>query len=216
MKEYRISDIKISVWFSEPTEEWIGEADFSIYVNNKIFTNDNLRYLSKEYEGAKNGVIAKINSTIMDSLDDIELNKNDLATKNTCHDCGVEEGQIHEFGCDMERCPFCGWQLISCYCAYKKLGFDFDINNERCGLSKDVYENGLNEELENKWLEILNSKGRVPYINYPVICNRCGELWPEMFMVSDEEWNYYIEPSQRNKVICKNCYNFIKKSIDEK
>lgn len=33
-----------------------------------------------------------------------------------CHDCGVEEGQIHKWGCDMERCPMCGGQLITCQC----------------------------------------------------------------------------------------------------
>ena len=33
-----------------------------------------------------------------------------------CHDCNVEIGGIHHHGCDMERCPFCGLQLISCDC----------------------------------------------------------------------------------------------------
>jgi len=35
-----------------------------------------------------------------------------------CHDCRIlnREGNIHHFGCDMERCPICGGQLISCGC----------------------------------------------------------------------------------------------------
>jgi hypothetical protein len=43
--------------------------------------------------------------------------------KKTCGDCGTKEGQLHILGCDMERCPFCGNQLIS-QCGYKKLGVD--------------------------------------------------------------------------------------------
>ena len=33
-----------------------------------------------------------------------------------CHDCGCEVGGIHHQGCDVERCPKCGLQLISCDC----------------------------------------------------------------------------------------------------
>ena len=40
-----------------------------------------------------------------------------------CHDCGIvnEKGNIHHFGCDMERCPACSGQLISCNCKEKNL-----------------------------------------------------------------------------------------------
>jgi hypothetical protein len=31
-----------------------------------------------------------------------------------CHDCGAAPGKFHHFGCDMEKCPTCGGQIISC------------------------------------------------------------------------------------------------------
>jgi len=33
-----------------------------------------------------------------------------------CHDCNVMAGNSHHPGCDMERCPKCKGQLISCGC----------------------------------------------------------------------------------------------------
>lgn len=33
-----------------------------------------------------------------------------------CHDCNVMPGGLHHPGCDMERCPKCKGQLISCGC----------------------------------------------------------------------------------------------------
>lgn len=36
-----------------------------------------------------------------------------------CHDCNVKHGQPHHPGCDVERCPRCSGQLISCGCLDK-------------------------------------------------------------------------------------------------
>lgn len=38
-----------------------------------------------------------------------------------CHDCGIvnHHGNVHHYGCDMERCPKCKGQLISCGCHHK-------------------------------------------------------------------------------------------------
>lgn len=40
-----------------------------------------------------------------------------------CHDCGIENkrGNLHISCCDMERCPKCSRQLLSCDCSNKRL-----------------------------------------------------------------------------------------------
>jgi hypothetical protein len=37
-------------------------------------------------------------------------------TRHKCHDCCVLEGELHTPGCDVEKCPQCGGQYISCDC----------------------------------------------------------------------------------------------------
>lgn len=133
------------------------------------------------------------------------------ARQIVCHDCGCHEGRLHEMGCDMERCPFCGNQLISCFCCYYMLDLvDDETYPDTDGLSPDIYENGLSDEQERAWASILSRAGRIPYIRYPIVCACCGKLWPDLFMVSDDEWNKNIQKDMRRTVICRDCFQYIR------
>lgn len=39
-----------------------------------------------------------------------------------CGDCGVTPGGFHHLGCDMQRCPVCRGQMLSCGCRFDEDG----------------------------------------------------------------------------------------------
>jgi hypothetical protein len=39
-------------------------------------------------------------------------------------------------------------------------------------------------------------------------------FWPKFFKVPDDEWEKYIDPYNRDSILCINCFNKIKRLID--
>jgi len=148
--------------------------------------------------------------------------------RHSCHDCAALEGELHVRGCDMERCPFCGNQLITCGCSLKHFYPTFDRDGvddvdrpgtvkfvtKFHGLPEKVYKHGLPPKQRAEWERVLAKKGRVPWIQYPNLCGKCGQPWPVMFRVSDKEWEHYVEPGPRGMMLCKPCWKWIKEQID--
>jgi len=67
--------------------------------------------------------------------------------EDICPACHAVAGELHELGCPVELCPWCGGQLIYCDCRYEKLGLD-----------------SIGSEAELLQFEaLLEERGRIPY-----------------------------------------------------
>jgi len=64
-----------------------------------------------------------------------------------CPACHAGTGELHELGCPVELCPWCGGQLVYCSCRFDKL---------------EVESLSSEQELI-RFEEILNEQGRIPY-----------------------------------------------------
>jgi hypothetical protein len=63
-------------------------------------------------------------------LDPIPYNPDYGGDDHRCHDCNIKKGGIHHPGCDMERCPKCGGQMLGCGCTQEPV--------EQCAHGNDL------------------------------------------------------------------------------
>lgn len=95
-----------------------------------------------------------------------------------CDDCGVEEGELHNHGCQMEDCPRCGERVLDCNCFP-----DDDPPDDE----------------------------RIPHVQIPVLCALCAAIGPDLFKVSDEDWNRIVPKNLRDKKLCGTCFDYLEK-----
>lgn len=83
-----------------------------------------------------------------------------------CHDCKAPHGTYHHFGCDVERCPKCGHQLLSC-------GHLVDIEDIKKDI-KEFFERNHGENID--YTDILEE---FPNFSLPDVVEACEQLEKE-------------------------------------
>ena len=95
----------------------------------------------------------------------------------TCGDCDCKEGELHNFfpNCDMETCPLCRGQLLSCSCDMKEITdsirephFDWVFCCRRCGKTMPKMKMVSKEE----WLFICG----LTYDKECILCEDCMDF----------------------------------------
>jgi hypothetical protein len=85
---------------------------------------------------------------------------NGRTSGDQCGDCGVNRGGWHHPGCDLQQCPACGRQLISCGC-----WFDEDGPDESLSLAEPLGVDGNGQLTERAWFgdqEVISHREDIP------------------------------------------------------
>ena len=83
----------------------------------------------------------------------------------TCPDCGVRVGELHDFFCTKERCPFCHGQLASCDCIRTILKLS---EPEQQALDEYIDDSVPPlSDIMQRWRDVLVEQGRIPFEAIP-------------------------------------------------
>jgi len=71
-----------------------------------------------------------------------------LGELHTCADCGRKTGENHGECCDIERCPKCKGQFISCGCEFPNTSADgkYLIDNENKKWERHLVKTSIDED----------------------------------------------------------------------
>jgi hypothetical protein len=115
------------------------------------------------------------------------------SSSDTCPDCHVAPGNVHRIGCDIEQCPYCGGQLISCDCGRKP---PLDDRMPWSGLWP-----GAAECREFGWYaKLVEGRGWLPCAaNEPGATEDLNRLYVEAWWNRKEKRFVLVEPKRHNR-----------------
>jgi len=90
--------------YGDPKDRYPGGITYATYEERLVAR---IALATKLYGRATDEVVERIKS---------RLATEEIRTDHRCADCDVEVGEFHLPGCDIERCPCCEAQAISCGC----------------------------------------------------------------------------------------------------
>jgi len=106
-----------------------------------------------------------------------------------CPGCAVAPGEFHEPGCDVERCPRCKGQMISCDCVYEINDMAVDTMEE---LHPDIYNDGPTVEMWAKWSKEWGHK-----------LERWTGIWPGVLESRKRGWYSRMIPGKKGWHQCE-------------
>ena len=108
---------------------------------------------------------------------------------NNCPDCGVEPGEIHIDGCDVERCSACGYHRLQCRCKTHDPAWARWSGWWPGSLEADALGVDLNEFQTQGYAQKIFKKPKTG--NHR--CDNCGKYWD----VIEHHWPQIPNLSER-------------------